>query len=571
MRKRRISFILLALLLVAAMLLSACGGAKKVEEPADTNSTEKSSTAEPEPKKADDGPLTKYDPTITLTTIRGIEPSRTFMPGETWDNNIWTKAFEEKLGIKFNYLWTCPATEFEQKVNVAIASDELPELMCIKYDQFYRLAAAGKLADITDAFDKYAGESLRRNMTEIANGVGLEMDKYKGKLYGIGDPPGYALSGHMLWFRDDWVRNVGAQNPKTWDDVINLMYAFTKNDPNKNGKPTYGMGVDKSLFDTGTGLEGFFAAYNAYPWKMWIEKDGKLEYGGIQPECKEALAMLQKLFNDGIIDKEFAIKGEWDNYPDDMIQDKVGLEFGPVWVGDWTPGDIMVNHPKEATWTCMEIPSAKGGIAKRPVQGKQNNVTCMRADTKHPEAMIKILNLGKALMTDEGTAEGKYHDQKDGDQTVNNFFHYQDLFSGGDNVNWNYECAVKVTEALASKDPSKLNDEQKSYYDRSVAYLEGTDMKGYRSLKEFGPDGAQTLWYKSWEAGNTLPNAFYGPNTDTMNAKLGNLEQKLKEIFTKIIMGSPMDEFDKWVKYFNDQGGAEITKEVNDWYAEVKK
>ena len=280
---------------------------------------------------------------------------------------------------------------------------------------------------------------------------------------------------------------------------------------------------------------------------------------------------MQQLFKDGVIDKEFAIKGVWDNYPDDMIKDKVGLEFGPSWVGDWTVGDIMVNHPKEATWTCMEIPAVNSGITKRPVQGKQAWVTCMRADTKHPEAMIKILNLGKALMSDEGTAEAKYHDQKDGDQTVNNFFHLVDLFQGGDNVNWNYECAVKVTEALNTKDPSKLNGEQKSYYDRSMAYLDGTDMKGYRSLKTFGPDGALISWYKSWEAGNTLANAFYGPNTDTMNAKLGNLEQKQLEVLTKIIMGAPMSEFDKWVQYFNNQGGAVITTEVNDWYAQIKK
>ena len=575
MKRKHISFVVLAFVLVAMMLFSACGGAaQKTGEPASSNAAAASSAAPAQSSAApaeNIDPLGKYDPGITISTIRGIEPSRTFMPGETWDNNIWTKAFEEKLGIKFDYIWTCPSSEFEQKVNVAIASDELPELMCIKYDQFYRLAAAGKLADITSAFDKYAGKSVKKCMTEIANGDGLKMDTFEGKLYGIGNPPGYNLGGHMLWFRDDWLANVGATAPKTWDDVINLMYSFAKKDPNKNGKPTYGLGISKSLWDAGTGLEGFFAAYGAYP-TIWVKNGDKLEYGAIQPAAKDALAKLQQLYKDGVIDKEFSIKGDWDNYPDDMIKDKVGLEFGPVWVGDWTPGDIMVNHPKTATWTCMEIPAVNGGIAKRPVNGKQDKVTCMRADTKHPEAMIKLLNLGKALMTDEGTAEGKYHDQKDpSGQTVNNFFHIADFIGGADNVDWNYECAVKVTEALAAKDPSKLNDEQKSYYQRAMDYLDGKDMKGYRSLKEFGPDGAQTIWYKSAQAGNTMPNAFYGPNTDTMNAKLGNLEQKRNEIFTKIIMGSSLDEFDKWVQYFNDQGGADITKEVNDWYAQTQK
>lgn len=570
MVKRRTSLVLLAFLLIAMMLFSACGAKQGGDTAQTTASGTQAATTAAEPEKAAD-PFGKYEPGITLTTIRGIEPSRTFMPGETWDNNLWTKAFEEKLGIKFDYLWTCAATEYEQKVNVAIASDELPEIMKIKYDQFYRLAAAGKLADITEAFDRYAGPLLKTNMTEIANGDGLEMDKYQGKLYGIGNPPGYALGGHMLWYRDDWLKNVGLQPPKTWDDVINTMYAFARNDPNKNGKPTFGLGLDKKLWDTGTGLEGFFAAYNAYP-TIWVENGGKLEFGAIQPQAREALVKLQQLFSDGIIDKEFSIKGEWDNYPDDMIKDKVGLEFGPVWFGDWVPGDIMVNHPKEATWSCVEIPAAAGGIAKRAVEGKQNMVLCMRADTKVPEAMIKITNLGIGLLKQEGLAEGKYHDQKDDSgQTVNNFFHYNDFFGDvGDDVDWNYKVSVKVTEALNTKDPSKLNAEEKSYYDRAMAYLDGTDMKGYRSLKTFGAQGAMETWYKSFKAGNIKPNAFYGPNTDTMNAKLGNLKTKRDEIFTKIIMGAPMEEFDKWVDYWNKQGGADITAEVNDWYSKLK-
>ena len=513
-------------------------------------------------------PLGKYDPPITITTIRGVEPSRTFMSGETWDNNIWTKAFEEKLGIKFEYVWNCPTSEFDQKVNIAIASDDLPEMLHINYDQFYRLAAAGKLADITTTFDQYAGMSLKANMTEIANGVGLDMDKYQGKLYGIGNPPGYALGGHMLWFRNDWLKAVGKEAPKTWDDVIALMYAFAKNDPNKTGAPTVGMGLSKALWDTGNGAEGFFSAYNAYP-TIWVKNGDKLEYGAVQPQCKDALLKMQQMFKDGVIDAEFSIKGDWDNYSDDMIKDKVGLEFGPFWVGDWTVGDIMLNHPNEATWTAMEVPSAVGGVAKRAVTGKQNAVLCMRADTKYPEAMIKILNLGLALMSDPGTSEGKYHDQKDeAGNTVNNFFHFNDFVGdvGGD-PDWNYKCALAVTDALKTKDTSKLNPEQMNYYTDALKYLDGTDMKMYRRIAVFSGEGSTIKWYDSFKAGNIMPNEFYGPNTDTMNAKLGNLNSKRDETFIKIIMGEPIEEFDNWVTYFNAQGGAEITKEVNDWYA----
>ena len=38
------------------------------------------------------------------------------------------------------------------------------------------------------------------------------------------------------------------------------------------------------------------------------------------------------------------------------------------------------------------------------------------------------------------------------------------------------------------------------------------------------------------------------------------------EIFTKIIMGEPIDTFDKFVSDWLDMGGAAMTQEVNDVY-----
>lgn len=161
MKMGRKLLLVIALLLTASMLITACGSqsstVKEETTAATTTAAEGAKTENPPAPAGGDGPLGKYDPVITISTIRPIEPSRTYMPGETWDNNIWTKAIEEKLGVKFEYLWTCAANEYSSKVNVAIASDDLPEYMVIPYEQFYKLAAAGKLADLTEAYDKLGG------------------------------------------------------------------------------------------------------------------------------------------------------------------------------------------------------------------------------------------------------------------------------------------------------------------------------------------------------------------------------------------------------------------------------
>ena len=40
--------------------------------------------------------------------------------------------------------------------------------------------------------------------------------------------------------------------------------------------------------------------------------------------------------------------------------------------------------------------------------------------------------------------------------------------------------------------------------------------------------------------------------------------------FIKIILGEPIDAFDKFVEDWKKLGGDQMTQEVNDWYASTK-
>ena len=66
-------------------------------------------------------------------------------------------------------------------------------------------------------------------------------------------------------------------------------------------------------------------------------------------------------------------------------------------------------------------------------------------------------------------------------------------------------------------------------------------------------------------------NEYLGIPTEAMASRLPNLYKNEYEVFTAIIMGESIDKFDEFVKNWNDQGGTDITKEVNAWYAEAKK
>ena len=51
------------------------------------------------------------------------------------------------------------------------------------------------------------------------------------------------------------------------------------------------------------------------------------------------------------------------------------------------------------------------------------------------------------------------------------------------------------------------------------------------------------------------------------NATLQAMEE---EVFTNIIMGAPIDTFDKFVEDWKNLGGDDITKELNEWYKSSK-
>lgn len=553
-------------ILIIASLLAACS-------PGDSGNgttTDAGTTSNGSGEDGTEGDLTednngidangKYDPPITLTAIRGVNSSRTFSPGETWDDNIWTRAFEEHLGITFDYIWTTDTSEYNAKINIAIVSDDLADVMSVPYDPFYRMAELGKLADLTEAHEN-APQQIKDNLA-LRDGIALSATSIDGRVYGIGRSPGYDTQ--MLWYRNDWADSLGIGRPETFDDVLEMAERFVDEKPGGEDTQVVGIPINNSLFGGAENLQGYFAVYDAYP-TIWVEKDGGIVHGAIQDETKEALRSLQDLFERGIIDRDFINKAGWSDIKDDTLRNKVGIALaGGTW-GDWLAGELMAAFGEDATWTVMGIPNFDGDIINTPQSMRQANVLAAVADSEHPEALYKIIALIQELISEPG-----YHTATDeGGNSVSNFFHVNDFFGAvGGRPDNNYQHALNVTEALESGDTSILNAESQGYYDRSSAYLAGSDLSGYRSYITFGPDGAQITLWELGEEGYVQPEAYYGPNTDTMNDRLGNLISKRDEIYTRIIMGEDVEsEWSDWLSFWSSQGGDLITEEVNEWAA----
>lgn len=89
-----------------------------------------------------------------------------------------------------------------------------------------------------------------------------------------------------------------------------------------------------------------------------------------------------------------------------------------------------------------------------------------------------------------------------------------------------------------------------------------------------GKDGlkAAEIVDDGWKAGIYIPQAYTGANTPAMQSKGGILVKLEGDTFINIIYGKkPVTEFDNFVKEWKSLGGDDMTKEVNDWYAKMKK
>ena len=67
-----------------------------------------------------------------------------------------------------------------------------------------------------------------------------------------------------------------------------------------------------------------------------------------------------------------------------------------------------------------------------------------------------------------------------------------------------------------------------------------------------------------------LSDAFAGAPTETMIEKQTILDNLQHDYFVNIILGEPVEQFDRFVEEWYRLGGADITAEVNQWHEDKK-
>jgi len=165
-----------------------------------------------------DVPLEAYQPPIDLTFVKdtsGLEELLKQFPGETLEDNRWSRLYERELGIRIKYDWVAATgDQYRQKLGFSLATGNIPDVVRVDMQQLMQLSNAGLIQDLTDAYAQYAAPFTKQVLGQEGNSpfVAAMID---GKLMGIPELSSSIEGAQYLWIRTDWLHNLGLQPPRT--------------------------------------------------------------------------------------------------------------------------------------------------------------------------------------------------------------------------------------------------------------------------------------------------------------------------------------------------------------------
>ena len=477
--------------------------------------------------------------------------------GETLENNRYVAAAEKALNIKIKYLWLKNDADkgYEKQLRLAITAGEIPDMFIVtNQNDLVQLAESGLIMPVDDVVDKYF-TTWDKQIQSSDGGKLYEMAMYDGQCYGIPCNISDTDTFSYIWLRKDWMDKLNLEAPKTMDDLRNIMLAF-KEAKLGGSENTYGMVIDKDLYYSTRGL---FAGYGAYP-EFWVEDEsGNLVWGGTQENVKKALTFLNGLYNDGLLDKEFITQSNTDAKAL-MFNSQAGI----LYAGHWLAHDLQKLHDNdpESEWICVALPSETGAPVEQYLTPVKRGWIVINESYEHPEVAAKI----RALCTfaaQGGICDGTWWFSNDQAQALEPF---QASVSSWDN----YNTYLNLLECYdKGGDTSVLRAKAITYWNNLTS---GASIWAWEHMFGHGEYTPMVVLRDAIENERIHYDGYLGAQNEFMQDRWSVIKDEQLTAFTKIIIGEVGVEegFADWLKTFDSMGGTQITRDVNEWYAQSK-
>lgn len=507
-------------------------------------------------------PYGKYPEQLTYTLGKLSGANNSNLPdGETYENNAYTRLLNERLNVQNQDVFEAMDEQYTDSVTMVIAQNDLPDVMVVEdLDELQYLVDNDMIADLTDSYNNCMSDTIKNIYGSYGRDI-LDVVTFGGKIMAI--PETNISDGpNLIWLRKDWMDALGLSAPRTLSDVEEIIRQFKEKDPGHNGAGnTVGLVCDTSLcggcgYSSEYTLDIIFAAYGAFP-KQWIyDEDGNVVYGSVQPEAKEALAHIHELYKEGILDQDFLMRTS-SNLIELIVDGQCGSFFGPWWAPN-NPLMQAVEQNKDAEWQPYLIATEKSGLTSYHTQNPSGKYIVVRKGYEYPEIACKIVSVLFDYL--------RYND-RDNQEIVDYYKENVDPTARPFAINVDYNNALQICYGelkhvfAGDKSADDLNVLEYSYYEACESYLKDAENA---SAEDWAAYTSRITACKILNDGRTnkVESLYFG-ETETMVTDWWSLENLESDTYLKIVTGeSSLDEFDRFVENWYQNGGETITKEV---------
>lgn len=461
MKKKLVGLLLTTALCVGS--LAGCGSqgidqasTGNVSEEVASQTSETETGAETETASASEITLPLTEEPITLTVFAAMDSNLTGIIND-YNENGFFEELEKRTGVHLEFIIPAAGNE-KEAYNLMIASGELADIITHNgYEYPEGLDAAvddGYYLDLTPYLDTCLPDYNRVRTSDPVMEKSTTTDK--GRVVGL----------HILYtekqgpwmgmqIRKDWLDDLGLEVPETYDELETVLKAFKEE---KNAYAPISVGK-KGTMETSHALSAGYGVMETYQ-----QVDGKVLYGPMEEGWKEYLTMLNRWYEEGLIDPDFMTNGGWQ------------VDTGMVLNGDtgvWNAMYTMISQYEDGgdiEVVPMASPKKEKGdqLHIRREDGYVGNAVTISADCKYPEIAMKLWNY---LYSEEGALLANYGIEGD-------TFNYVDgKPQVSDKITNNEQYSMSQAQALYLMPPSRFG----GLYDwtRELASVPAKDVKAF--------------------------------------------------------------------------------------------
>ena len=223
----------------------------------------------------------------------------------------WLEEAEKRAGVDIE--WEEVTADWGQKKGAMLAGGDIPDIIvgpnAITDADFTKFK--GLFEDLTPLIEEHGPNILK--MYEEKPELKVISTQLNGEIYGL---PKYQRywpdTGTRQFINQEWLDNLGLEQPTNWDELYTVLKAFKDEDANGNGDPNDEIPMD--FAPVGTGGFGFFQptvllgstgmTITGGGGQGYIAEDGEVKNFFVDERYREVVSFMNKLYKDGLISAE---------------------------------------------------------------------------------------------------------------------------------------------------------------------------------------------------------------------------------------------------------------------------